>query len=196
MADKKVQMNVTLTDGTVINAGQFTVPEGPAGPEGPGINWKGKWVAGNEVFKDDAYSYQGSSYVANKDNAAGPPTPVNPDWSMLAARGNDGANGTDGAPGTPGTNGKDGVTPLMVISTVIADTKPVNNVQTTIPVASFNRTPLAGEKAVVFFIYSNKRYFIATVQVESVTGALVSNKILSAWEMGIGIASVSVTEVA
>lgn len=124
MADKVVKMQVTLTDGTILDAGQFTVPEG-----------------------------------------------------------------------IPGTNGKDGVTPLMVTSTVIADTKPVNNVQTTIPVASFNRTPLAGEKAVVFFIYSNNRYFIATVQVESVTGALVSNKILSAWEMGIGIASVSVTEV-
>lgn len=183
MADKVVKMQVTLTDGTIIDAGQFTVPEGPAGPEGQGINWKGTWVAGDEVFKDDAYYYQGSSYVANKDNAAGPPTPVNPDWSLLAARGND------------GTNGADGVTPLMVTSTVIADTKPVNNVQTTIPVASFNRTPLAGEKAVVFFIYSNNRYFIATVQVESVTGALVSNKILSAWEMGIGIASISVTEV-
>lgn len=124
MADKVVKMQVILTNGTILDAGQFTVPEGP-----------------------------------------------------------------------PGTNGKDGITPLMVTSTVIADTKPVNNVQTTIPVASFNRTPLAGEKAVVFFIYSNNRYFIATVQVESVTGALVSNKILSAWEMGIGIASISVTEV-
>lgn len=34
MPDTKVQMNVTLTDGTVINAGQFTVPEGPVGPAG------------------------------------------------------------------------------------------------------------------------------------------------------------------
>ena len=34
MPDTKVQMNVTLTDGTVINAGQFTVPEGPPGPAG------------------------------------------------------------------------------------------------------------------------------------------------------------------
>lgn len=127
MADKVVKMQVSLTNGTILDAGQFTVPEGPPGPEGPA--------------------------------------------------------------------GKDGVTPLMVTSTVIADTKPENNVQTTIPVASFNRSPLAGEKAVVFFIYSNNRYFIATVQVESVTGALVSNKILSAREMGIGIASVSVTEV-
>lgn len=130
MADKVVKMQVMLTNGTILDAGRFTVPEGPPGPEGP-----------------------------------------------------------------KGPAGKDGVTPLMVTSTVIADTKPVINVQTTIPVASFNRTPLAGEKAVVFFIYSNTRYFIATVQVESVTGALVSNKILSAWELGIGIAAVSVTEV-
>lgn len=189
MADKVVKMQVTLTDGTIVDAGQFTVPEGPAGPEGPGINWKGKWVAGDEVFKDDAYYYQGSSYVANKDNAAGPPTPINPDWSLLAVQGD------TGAPGTPGTNGADGVTPLMITSTVIADTKPVSNVQTTIPLASYNRTPLAGEKAVVFFIYSNNRYFIATVQVESVTGSLVSNRILSAFEMGISIASVAITEV-
>lgn len=34
MSDTKVQMNVTLTDGTVINAGQFTVPQGPAGKDG------------------------------------------------------------------------------------------------------------------------------------------------------------------
>lgn len=34
MPDTKVQMNVTLTDGTVINAGQFTVPQGPAGKDG------------------------------------------------------------------------------------------------------------------------------------------------------------------
>lgn len=34
MPDTKVQMNVTLTDGTVINAGQFTVPQGPAGADG------------------------------------------------------------------------------------------------------------------------------------------------------------------
>lgn len=39
MPDTKVQMNVTLTDGTVINAGQFTVPEGPPGTPGtPGTN--------------------------------------------------------------------------------------------------------------------------------------------------------------
>ena len=38
MPDTKVQMNVTLTDGTVINAGQFTVPEGPPGT--PGTNGK------------------------------------------------------------------------------------------------------------------------------------------------------------
>lgn len=34
MPDTKVQMNVTLTDGTVIDAGQFTVPQGPAGADG------------------------------------------------------------------------------------------------------------------------------------------------------------------
>lgn len=38
MPDTKVQMNVTLTDDTVINAGQFTVPEGPPGT--PGTNGK------------------------------------------------------------------------------------------------------------------------------------------------------------
>lgn len=34
MPDTKVQMNVTLTDGTVINAGQFTVPQGQDGADG------------------------------------------------------------------------------------------------------------------------------------------------------------------
>lgn len=34
MADKVCKMQVTLTDGTILDAGQFTVPQGPAGPAG------------------------------------------------------------------------------------------------------------------------------------------------------------------
>lgn len=34
MADKVVKMQVTLTNGTILDAGQFTVPEGPAGQDG------------------------------------------------------------------------------------------------------------------------------------------------------------------
>lgn len=33
-ADKQCQMRVTLTDGTILDAGQFTVPGGATGPAG------------------------------------------------------------------------------------------------------------------------------------------------------------------
>lgn len=34
MADKTYQFNVELTDGTVLNAGTFTAPQGPKGDKG------------------------------------------------------------------------------------------------------------------------------------------------------------------
>nr|DAH56682.1 MAG TPA: nucleoid-associated protein [Caudoviricetes sp.] len=69
MPDTKVQMNVTLTDGTVINAGQFTVPEGPPGT--PGTNGKdGVTPLENiNIIKlinvptvDSSYAMQGSDF--------------------------------------------------------------------------------------------------------------------------------------
>lgn len=179
MPDTKVQMNVTLTDGTVINAGQFTVPQGPAGPAGTGINWKGTWVAGDEVFKDDAYFYQGSSYVANKDNAAGPPTPVNPDWSLLAARGNDGA---------------DGVTPLENINIINLISVPTVNSSYAIQGSDFNRTPVTGDIAVLTVNYMT-RVFIGSFQCINYSGTMGSFQCKSVFELGVGIKSVSVVEV-
>ena len=35
MADKTYKLTATLTDGTEVDAGTFTVPEGPTGPQGP-----------------------------------------------------------------------------------------------------------------------------------------------------------------
>lgn len=183
MPDTKVQMNVTLTDGTVINAGQFTVPQGPAGPAGTGINWKGTWVAGDEVFKDDAYFYQGSSYVANKDNAAGPPTPVNPDWSLLAARGNDGA---------------DGVTPLIATGIASVSGVPIVNGTAGVPQATFNRKPVEGETCVLYVNYSdsnNLRKFYITRAEVTIAASICTVKFQSVVEYGIGIKSVSVVEV-
>ena len=182
MADKVVKMQVTLTDGTIVDAGQFTVPEGPAGPEGPGINWKGTWVAGDEVFKDDAYYYQGSSYVANKDNAAGPPTPVNPDWSLLAARGNN------------GTNGADGVTPLENINIINLISVPTVNSSYAMQGSDFNRTPVTGDIAVLTLNYM-KRVFIGSFQCINYSGTMGSFQCKSAFELGVGIKSVSVEEV-
>ena len=192
MADKVVKMQVTLTDGTIVDAGQFTVPEGPAGPEGPGINWKGTWVAGDEVFKDDAYYYQGSSYVANKDNAAGPPTPINPDWSLLAVQG---AAGTDGAPGTPGTNGTDGVTPLENINIINLISVPTVNSAYSMRGSDFNRTPVTGDIAVLTVNYM-ARVFIGSFQCINYSGTMGSFQCKSVFELGVGIKSVTITEVA
>lgn len=69
--------------------------EGMQGAQGkPGIVWRGLWLPSIQYVKDDAvlYSSLGGSFIAISDNIGAPPTGMisDPNWSYLAARGQDG----------------------------------------------------------------------------------------------------------
>lgn len=64
-----------------------------------GLNYKGAWVSGDEVIKDDVYSYNGSSYVANESGITTAPELSSGKWGLIAAQGLQGAPGAPGAPG-------------------------------------------------------------------------------------------------
>lgn len=71
--------------------------EGMPGPQGkPGIVWRGLWLPSVQYVKDDAvlYSSLGGSFIAISDNIGIPPTGKisDPNWSYLAARGEDGVS--------------------------------------------------------------------------------------------------------
>lgn len=63
-----------------------------------GLNYKGEWVSGDEVIKDDVYSYNGSSYVANESGITTAPELNSGKWGLIAAQGLQGAPGK-GFPG-------------------------------------------------------------------------------------------------
>lgn len=76
-----------------------------------GLNYKGAWVSGDEVIKDDVYSYNGSSYVANESGITTAPELRSGKWGLIAAQ------GLQGAPGAPGAPGKGfRATPIVVTS--------------------------------------------------------------------------------
>jgi len=61
------------------------------------INWKGPWTTNTQYKKDNIVSYNGSSYIAIRDN-----TQINftiGDWQLVASKGEQGDNGL------PGNNG-------------------------------------------------------------------------------------------
>lgn len=49
-----------------------------------GINFKGEWVSDDEIKKDDAVTYKGSTYVANEDDITTAPELYSNKWSALA----------------------------------------------------------------------------------------------------------------
>jgi hypothetical protein len=88
-------------------------PQGIAGPDGPqgpkGMNWRHLWNSGVTYAQGDAVSRNGASYFAmtpstNSDPAAQP----NPDWSLLAQKGDQGAAGAVGPQGAAGAVGPQG----------------------------------------------------------------------------------------
>src|SRR5208337_2398137 len=66
-------------------------PMGPIGPQGPagvaGINNRGSWVPITQYQINDSVSYDGSSWIALVPNLDSAPNPVNPNWQLLAANG-------------------------------------------------------------------------------------------------------------
>lgn len=73
--------------------------QGEPGPQGPaGLNWRGEFVGGTAYVAGDAVFFEGSSYVAIQPTDL-LPFPGSPDWQVLAARGDAGAQGAPGISG-------------------------------------------------------------------------------------------------
>lgn len=84
----KLSLTISFKDGTSVTTPTINAMPGPKGDVG--INWKGEWVEGDETLKDDSYSYNGSSYIAQVDNPTGAPG-SNSDWGLLARAGSAGS---------------------------------------------------------------------------------------------------------
>lgn len=84
----KLSLTISFKDGTSVTTPAINAIQGPKGDVG--INWKGEWVEGGETLKDDSYSYNGSSYIAQVDNPVGAPG-SNSDWGVLARAGSAGS---------------------------------------------------------------------------------------------------------
>lgn len=84
----KLALTISFKDGTSVTTPAINAIQGPKGDVG--INWKGEWVEGDETLKDDSYSYNGSSYIAQVDNPVGAPG-SNSDWGVLARAGSAGS---------------------------------------------------------------------------------------------------------
>lgn len=84
----KLSLTISFKDGTSVTTPAINAIQGPKGDVG--INWKGEWVEGDETLKDDSYSYNGSSYIAQVDNPVGAPG-SNSDWGVLARAGSAGS---------------------------------------------------------------------------------------------------------
>lgn len=89
-------------------------PQGVAGPTGPvgpaGLTWRGTWSSATDYVADDAVAFDGASYFAVGDPAAGgsDPTVDTTNWQPLALRGAAGPQGSAGPQGTQGTQGIQG----------------------------------------------------------------------------------------
>lgn len=88
---------------------------GPTGPVGPaGLTWQGAWSSTTAYAKDDAVSYNGSTYFAINASTNKEPDTDTTDWAPMALEGTKGADGT-AATVTVGTvtAGAAGSTPIV-----------------------------------------------------------------------------------
>lgn len=61
-------------------------PQGPQGPAGPvGVTNRGSWNSGTAYNPNDAVYDTGSYWLAVNTNTGSEPTPVNPNWQVVAA---------------------------------------------------------------------------------------------------------------
>lgn len=91
-------------------------PSGPTGPGGvPGLKARGPWDGGaSDYARNDVVTRSGQTWrcAAATCNAGNEPTPANPDWELLAAKGTEGPagpTGLQGPKGEPGAAGRDGL---------------------------------------------------------------------------------------
>jgi hypothetical protein len=84
---------------------------GETGPQGPkGLNWRGEWTMDTGYVADDAVSWDRSSWIAPKDivDTTTPPNQNN-EWTLLAAKGDQGEVGPQGEKGDQGEIGPQGI---------------------------------------------------------------------------------------
>lgn len=86
---------VDLTNGSGSGTSWNINLAGEPGEDGSGINLLGEWDSGTSYVVGDVVSYLGSSYAATVPSANSEPTDVNPNWQLLAAKGDDGDDGAD-----------------------------------------------------------------------------------------------------
>src|SRR3989442_8737279 len=83
---------------------------GATGPTGPGFTFEGMWNTTSTYEANQVVEHNGASWIANTTNTDSEPTFVNPDWSLMAAKGDTGPTGAQGATGPIGAQGPQGAT--------------------------------------------------------------------------------------
>ncbi len=82
---------------------------GNPGPQGPvGIDWKGAWKPRVNYLRTEAVVFEGASWIAVEPNLDSKPALGSLDWSLLADRGEPGAQGPKGDQGIQGVVGPRG----------------------------------------------------------------------------------------
>lgn len=105
-----------------------------------GVNFKGEWVSDDEIKKDDAVTYKGSTYIANENDITTAPELYSNKWSALAL-----ASLSSNVPYTD-----------ISLPTIFNMT-----------LTSLNRTPIIGEIAYILADISNVIY-VLTSQVTAI----------------------------
>lgn len=105
-----------------------------------GVNFKGKWVSDDEIKKDDAVTYKGSTYIANENDITTAPELYSNKWSALA---------------------------LASLSSNVPYTDISLPTTFNMTLTSLNRTPIIGEIAYILADISNVIY-VLTSQVTAI----------------------------
>jgi hypothetical protein len=82
---------------------------GSTGPTGPVAGtFQGAWGIGTTYNAADIVADGGSSWIALNSSTGSQPSPINPDWGEIAAKGDTGATGATGSTGADGATGPTG----------------------------------------------------------------------------------------
>ena len=80
------------------------------GPAGAGATPKGAWVSTTSYNATDMVTYQGSTYIAARDNSNVTPGTSSADWTLYVSKGDKGDTGETGQQGPQGPKGDKGDT--------------------------------------------------------------------------------------
>jgi len=82
--------------------------QGPTGPQGDGVKWRGTWNNATAYAINDAVYYNGSAYISLSANTNQIPASQPTHWSLMASKGDTGAQGPQGETGSQGAQGEQG----------------------------------------------------------------------------------------